>query len=122
MNLVATVSESQNHRSILFPFLVKSLCNNKDIVKLVNKYGHSVSYDLLQEIEFALKVINSYAQRENRVVISQEPSLSGVALMVIDNTDNLQITYDRNLTEVFSNFFLNFSHVHKSLAVILEKL
>ena len=83
-------------KSVLFPSVVKALCNNTEIVKLINKYGHGVSYDLVEEIEteYALEVINE--QRENRVVIPtnvmQEESRSSVALMVADNIDNLECT------------------------------
>ena len=57
-------------KSVLFPFVVKVLCNNVDVVKLINKYGNGVSYDLVEEIEtlVTLDVINK--QRENRVVLS----------------------------------------------------
>ena len=83
-------------KSVLFPFVVKVLCNNVDVVKLINKYGNGVSYDLVEEIEtlVTLDVINK--QRENRVVLSvcvtQEVFKSTVALMVADNMDNLECT------------------------------
>ena len=38
-------------KSVLFPSVVKALCNNTEIVKLINKYGHGDSYDLVEEIE-----------------------------------------------------------------------
>ena len=81
---------------MLFPSVVKALCNNIEVVKLINKYGHGVSYDLVEEIEteYALDVINK--QRENRVVlpasVTQEECKSTVALMVADNIDNLECT------------------------------
>ena len=83
-------------KRVLFPSVVTALCNNTEIVKLINKYGHGVSYDLVEEIEteYALKVIKE--QRENRVVIpplvTQEETRSTVALMVADNFDNLECT------------------------------
>jgi len=81
-------------KSVLFPSVVKALCNDIEVVKLVNKYGHGVSYDLVEEIEteYALDVINK--QRENRVAasITQEECKSTVALMVADNIDNLECT------------------------------
>ena len=81
---------------MLFPAVVKALCNNTEILKLINKFGHGISYDLVEEIEteYALEVINK--QRENRVVIPanviQEEARSTVALMVADNIDNLECT------------------------------
>ena len=81
---------------MLFPSVVKALCNNTEIVKLINKYGHGVSYDLVEEVEteYALKVMNG--QVENRVlippIVTQEKTRSTVALMVADNIDNLECT------------------------------
>ena len=83
-------------KSVLFPSVVKALCNNTEILRLINKYGHGISYDLVEEIEteYALNVINE--QQGNRVVIpasvTQEESRSTVALMVADNIDNLECT------------------------------
>ena len=56
-------------KSVLFPSVVKALCNNIEIVKLINRYNHRASYDLVEEIEteYALDVINK--QRGNRVVL-----------------------------------------------------
>ena len=49
---------------MLFPSVIKALSNNIEVVKLMYKYGHGVSYDLVEEIEteYALDVINK--QRE----------------------------------------------------------
>ena len=77
---------------------MKALSNNTEPVKIniINKYGHGLSYDLLEEIEteFALNVINE--QTENHVVIPTElregESSSSVALMIADNIDNLECT------------------------------
>ena len=83
-------------KNVLFPAVVKALCNNTEILKLFNKFGHGISYDLVEEIEteYALQVINE--QRENRVFIPanvmQEEARSTVALMVADNIDNLECT------------------------------
>ena len=92
----ATKGAVKTPKSVLFPPVVKALCNNLEVVKLINKYGHGVSYDLVEEIEteYALDVVNK--QRENRVVLpaslTQEECKSTVALMVADNIDNLECT------------------------------
>ena len=75
--------------------MVKALCNNTEVVRLINKCGHGISYNLIEEIEteFALKVINE--QTLNRVLIPDEcnqPNNPPVALMVADNIDNLECT------------------------------
>ena len=83
-------------KSVLFPSVVKALCNNTEILKLLNKYGLWISYDLVEEIEtdFALNVINE--QAENRVVIPSDfnegETSCPVALMIADNIDNLECT------------------------------
>ena len=33
----------ENSKSVLFPSVAKALCNNIEVVKLINKYGHGVS-------------------------------------------------------------------------------
>ena len=75
--------------------MVKALCNNTEVVKLINRYGHGISYNLAKEIEteFALKVINE--QTLNCVLIPDEcKQLDNppVTLMVADNIDNLECT------------------------------
>ena len=83
-------------KSVLFPSVVKALCNNTEIVKIINKFGHGVSYDLVEEIdtECALDIINE--QKESRVVIpkevKQQEMNTSTALMIADNIDNLEST------------------------------
>ena len=59
-------------KSVLFPAVVKALCNNAEVVKLINRCSHGIGYNLVEEIEteFTLKVINK--QRLNRVLIPDE--------------------------------------------------
>ena len=56
-------------KSVLLPAVIKALCNNTEVVKLVNKCGHGIGYNLIEEIdtEFALRVINE--QTLSRVLI-----------------------------------------------------
>ena len=84
-------------KSILLPAVVKAICNNTEIIKLINKCGHGISYNLIEEIEteFALNLINE--QGLNRVLIPEECTCTEaenppVALMVADNIDNLECT------------------------------
>ena len=83
-------------KSVLFPSVVKGICNNTEVLKLINKYGHGISYELIDEIETesALKVISD--QKENRVVIpvdlEEMERSSSVGIMIADNNDNLEYT------------------------------
>ena len=65
----ATNGATKTLKSVLFPSVVKGIRNNTEILKRINKYGHGISYELVEEIETesALKAISD--QRENRVVI-----------------------------------------------------
>ena len=80
-------------KSVLFPTVVKSLCNNTEVVRLINHYGHGISYSLIEEIEAeqALQIISE--QKGKRVIIpdnmKNDDDDSSVALMVADNIDNL---------------------------------
>ena len=47
----ATNGAVKTPKSVLFPSVVKALSNNIEVVKLMYKYGHGVSYDLVEEIE-----------------------------------------------------------------------
>ena len=65
------------------------------MVKLINKCGHEIGYNLIEEIEMeiALKVINE--QTLNRVRIPDEcnkPDNPPIALMLVENIDNLECT------------------------------
>ena len=83
-------------KSVLFPAVVKSLCNNTEVLRMLNKLGHGISYDLGQEIEreHALDVINE--QRANKVVIPEDDMINAadnaIAVMIADNIDNLEST------------------------------
>ena len=58
-------------KSILFPTVVKALCNNTEVIRIINQYGHGISYSMIEEIEteHTLKVINK--QKESRVIIPE---------------------------------------------------
>ena len=96
-DIVYSVSNgsTKTPKSVLFPAVVKALCDNTEVVKLINRCGRGIGYNLLEEIEteFALKVINE--QTLNRVLIPaecQQLDNPPVALMVADNIDNLKCT------------------------------
>ena len=83
-------------KSILFPAVIKAICNKVEVNKLINVYGHGISTDLIKEIdtETALDVINQHV--DHKVVIPEEENLLkeelDMALMVADNIDNLENT------------------------------
>ena len=51
-DIVYAVSNgAKTPKSVLFPTVVKSLCNNTEVIKIINQYGHGISYDKVEEIE-----------------------------------------------------------------------
>lgn len=98
LDIVYSVSNGKikTPKSVLFPSVVKSLCNNTEVIKLINQYGHGLSYNLIEEIEteHALDILNE--QKDKKVLIPEEMKKKGndspVALMIADNIDNLENT------------------------------
>ena len=81
---------------LFFPTVVKSLCNNTEVVRLISHYGHRISNSLFEEVEteHALQTISE--QKQKWVIIPDNMESddvdSFVALMVADNIDNLECT------------------------------
>ena len=59
-------------KSVLFPAVMKSLSNNKEAENIINKYGHGISYQLLNEIEtdYALQTIKQ--QPDKKVLLPND--------------------------------------------------
>ena len=83
-------------KSVLFPAVVKSLCNNTEVVRPISHYGHKISKSLIEEIEteHAQQIISE--QKQKWVIIPDNMESddvdSSVALIVADNIDNLECT------------------------------
>ena len=47
-------------KSILFPYTIKTLTNNTELINVTLKYGHAISYPILEELttEYALLQLN----------------------------------------------------------------
>ena len=96
LHIVYCVSggKTKASRSVLFPTVVKSLCNNVEVVKLINNYRHGISYNLIEEIETEHALMVIIEQKENKVILPneafQDDESCCVGLMVADNTDNLE--------------------------------
>ena len=83
-------------KSVLFSTVAKPVYNNVDVVKLINNYGHGISYKLMEEIEteHALMVNIINEQKENKVSLQtkafQDNESCCVGPMVADNIDSLE--------------------------------
>ena len=56
-------------KSVLFPAVVKSLCNNTEVVRLISHYGHRISNSLIEEIETEQTLQITSEQKQKRVII-----------------------------------------------------
>ena len=48
-DIVYAVSNGTIKTHVLFLTVVKSLCNNTEVIKIINRYGHSISYDKVEK-------------------------------------------------------------------------
>ena len=80
-------------KSILFPYAIKSLTNNTELINITHKYGHGTSYTITEELdtEYALLQLN---QREETggVVLSEGCKERELAIVVPDNIDKNEET------------------------------
>ena len=56
-------------KGVLFPTVVKSVCNNVEVVKLINNYGYGISYNLIEEIETEHALMVTNEQNENKIIL-----------------------------------------------------
>ena len=77
---------------ILLPWNVKSLTRNVEIIKMLNRLGHGISYSKLEEIDTAL-YLQKQNKEENRGIVlpsSSHPDI--LTTLAYDNIDKLEET------------------------------
>ena len=73
-------------KSILFPYAIKSLTNTTELIKITNRLGHGVSYNLLEELETE----NAYGDigwQENGLALPESCLENTFSILVADNID-----------------------------------
>ncbi len=63
-----TCGKTQPSKHIILPFSVKSLTGNVELINILNRLGHSVSYSQMQEIETALCLQKLSSSRSDTVL------------------------------------------------------
>ena len=76
-------------KHILLPFTVKSLTGNVELVKILNRLGHGVSYSKICEIEAFLA---SQKISKSNVIIPESIQIFIPTTLVFDNIDRLEET------------------------------
>ena len=84
-------------KSILLPSIIKTLTNNTEIVNIVNRLGHGVSYSILSE----LNTENAYAiqkeQTQDNLILPENVVKELFTIYVADNIDRNEETLSGTL-------------------------
>ena len=80
-------------KSILFPYAIKSLTNNTELINITHKYVHGISYTILEELdtEYALLQLNR-REETGGVVLPEGCEERELAIVVADNIDRNEET------------------------------
>ena len=78
-------------KSVLLPSVIKTLTNNTEIINIINRLGHGVSYSILSEMhtENAFRI---QEQQLGDIVIPEEASKETFTIYVGDNIDRTEET------------------------------
>ena len=89
-------------KSILLPSMVKTLINNTELINILNRFGHGVSYLLLMEVhtENAFQILDE--QVVSSCIIPKECQTNTFSIYVADNIDcNEETLSDMNKSDLF---------------------
>ena len=79
-------------KSTLLPSCIKSLTNSAEVIEILCKYGHGLSYTLLKEpeTEYAISLIEDAQSNPENVFVPEEFSVENEIVTVWDNIDDLE--------------------------------
>ena len=72
---------------------MKSLTGNVELIKILNRLGHGISYSKLIEIDTALCLQKLLTKEEQGVALPNSVLTDVPAVLVYDNTDRREETY-----------------------------
>ena len=79
-------------KHILLPWAVKTLTGNVEVIKLLNRLGHGISYSKLEEIETALCLKKIETEEEMAVILPSNIYPGVPTTLAFDNIDRLEET------------------------------
>ena len=93
-DLMFVVSGGSCHtaKHILLPWAVKTLTGNVEVIKLLNRLGHGISYSKLAEIETALCLRKTESEEEMAVILPANVYTGVPTTLAFDNIDGLEET------------------------------
>lgn len=92
-DLVHSVSRGRvkTPKHVVLPMTVKSLTGSVELITILNKFGHGLSYSLVEELETALAE-TQLARQQNDTLIPSACSLAVPGIFCWDNNDLLEET------------------------------
>ena len=79
-------------KHILLPWGIKSLTGNVEVIKLLNRFGHGMSYDKLEEMDTALCIQKLSTEHDHGVILPTNTHPCVPATLAFDNIDRLEET------------------------------
>ena len=111
-NIVYAVTNGRikTPKNILHPTLIKSLTNNTEIINVINKLGHGVSYTFLMEAHTENAYNTMEQQLENTFILLLDCQKEEYTIYIADNINGKEETLLGNETFVFY-FCIPFSYL-----------
>jgi len=93
-DLIHAVTRGKRHppKHILLPLVVKSLTGNVELVNILNRFGHCVSYSVTEEIETALCIQKLQSTSEQGIAIPSKIHPNVFTTLAWDNIDRIEET------------------------------
>ena len=91
-DLSYAVTKSPSAKHVLLAFAIKSLSGNVELIKILNRFGHSISQSKLLEIDTAQAILKVLETESSGVVLPDEVQVSHPTTLVYDNIDRLEET------------------------------
>lgn len=105
-DLIHSVSRGRikTPKHVFLPMTVKSLTGNVELITILNRFGHGLSYSQVEEVETAL-VETQIAKQQYGVFVPSacHPNVSGV--LCWDNNDLQEETLSGKLSDFLFTFF-----------------
>ena len=79
-------------KHILLPWGLKSLTGNVEVIKVLNRLGHSISYSKLEELDTSLCLQKQAQEADNGVTLPSTSQPGIAASLAFDNIDRLEET------------------------------
>lgn len=91
-DLIYAVSKKKTPKHILLPYTIKSLTGNVELIQILNRLGHCISYTLYDEIDAAFCMKKLAVTEEGNVPLPESLLPNVNTMLAFDNIDRLEET------------------------------